>query len=118
MATHNVLIRRRNAANNGYDNILPITTAENVLTAAGDISKRLDKSSFMAFCANVNADSLDAAFGKHNESSIGGLGYQLAMYSKFKGELIDLPELSTADSLDEIINSAGPFSDLKNQGLC
>lgn len=37
LATHSVLIKRRNAANNGYDNILPVTTAENVLTADGDI---------------------------------------------------------------------------------
>ena len=40
-------------------------------------------SSYMAFCANVNADSLDAAFGKGND--VNGIGRQLAMYSWFKG---------------------------------
>lgn len=31
MATYNTVIKKRNAANNGWDSILPITTAENVL---------------------------------------------------------------------------------------
>jgi hypothetical protein len=32
MATYNTVIKKRNAVNNGWDSILPITTAENVLT--------------------------------------------------------------------------------------
>lgn len=31
MATYNTVIKKRNAANNGWDSILPITTSENVL---------------------------------------------------------------------------------------
>lgn len=31
MATYNTVIKKRNAANNGWDSILPITTADNVL---------------------------------------------------------------------------------------
>ena len=31
MGTYNTLIKKRNSANNGWDSILPITTAENVL---------------------------------------------------------------------------------------
>jgi hypothetical protein len=31
MATYNTVIKKRNAANTGWDSILPITTAENVL---------------------------------------------------------------------------------------
>ena len=42
-------------------------------------------SSYAAFCANANTDSLDSAFGKNNESEVFGIGRQLAMYSWFKG---------------------------------
>lgn len=45
-----------------------------------------DFSSYQAFCSNVNATSIDCAFGKNNEELIFGLGRQLAMYSWFKGE--------------------------------
>jgi hypothetical protein len=41
--------------------------------------------SYMAFCANVNVNSLDAAFGKNNESNILNIGRQLAMYAWFNG---------------------------------
>ncbi|CDX04138.1 hypothetical protein DesLBE_1942 [Desulfitobacterium sp. LBE] len=37
MATYNTVIKKRNATNNGWDSVLPITTAENVLiNAEGD----------------------------------------------------------------------------------
>ena len=45
-----------------------------------------ERSSYMAFCANVNSDSLDAAFGKNNVSNVRAIGHQLAMYSWFKGD--------------------------------
>ena len=54
----------------------------NTLMAAIDWYER---SSYMAFCANVNADALDAAFGKNNVTNIRAIGNQLAMYSWFKG---------------------------------
>ena len=41
--------------------------------------------SYMAFCGNVNADMLDAAFGKGNEGRVNALGKQLTMYAWFKG---------------------------------
>ena len=54
---------------------------------ADDAFKRaiVDYSSYQAFCANVNDNSLDAAFGKNNEDMMFGLGLQLAMYAWFKG---------------------------------
>lgn len=42
-------------------------------------------SSYMAFVGNVNADMVDAAFGKGNEDIIMGVGEALAMYGWFKG---------------------------------
>ena len=42
--------------------------------------------SYYAFCANVNSDSIDCAFGKNNEGRIRNLGLQLAMYAWFKGD--------------------------------
>ncbi len=37
MATYNTVIKKRNATNNGWDSVLPITTTENVLVnAEGD----------------------------------------------------------------------------------
>lgn len=45
-----------------------------------------ERSSYMAFCANVNSDSLDAAFGKNNVSNVRAIGHQLALYSWFKGD--------------------------------
>lgn len=46
----------------------------------------VDFSSYQAFCANVNATSLDSAFGKNNEGEMYSLGKQLAMYAWFKGD--------------------------------
>ncbi len=43
-------------------------------------------SSYITFCGNVNANMLDASFGKNNEDCIGNLGEQLARYAWFKGE--------------------------------
>ena len=43
-------------------------------------------SSYLAFCGNVNATMLDAAFGKNNEDKIISIGRQLAMYAWFKGD--------------------------------
>lgn len=40
---------------------------------------------YMAFVGNVNADMVDAAFGKGNEDIIMGVGEALAMYGWFKG---------------------------------
>lgn len=57
--------------------------AENV----DDALKRaiVDFSSYQAFCANVNVNSIDSALGKGNEDRIKGLGLQMAMYAWFKG---------------------------------
>lgn len=70
--------------------------------------RRTSLASYMAFCANANADNLDAAFGKENDGRISGLGRQLAMYAKFKGEdsgLYPLTHLTQAERFSEIVNS-------------
>lgn len=49
MATYNTVIKKRNTLNNGWDSILPITTADNVLlneqgdTVATELPKKVDK---------------------------------------------------------------------------
>ena len=65
----------------------------------------VDFSSYQAFCANVNANSLDSAFGKNNEQYINGMGLNLAMYGWFKGEYkatSPYVDLKTKNSLDDI----------------
>lgn len=64
--------------------------------------KRYEKSSYMAFCANVNADSLDAAFGKNNVSDVFAIGRQLAMYSWFKGDSKSANPYTTMLTLDTL----------------
>ena len=43
MAAYNTIIKKRNAENNGWDSILPVTLAENVLTdeAGGTVASQL-----------------------------------------------------------------------------
>jgi hypothetical protein len=64
-----------------YSTDEPISDVDKALQRA-----LIDYSSYQAFCANVNANSLDAAFGKNNADRIRGIGIQLAMYAWFKGE--------------------------------
>ena len=70
------------------------------------LRKSLNLSSYMAFCSNVNTDSLDAGFGKNNEDRVMGLGLQLAMYSWFKGTN------KTIKPYTELINSVNTINDL------
>ena len=68
----------------------------------------VDLSSYMAFCMNVNTDSLDSAFGKNNEDIIFGVGLQLAMFGWFKGAdktTFPFNELKSKSSVAEIVNS-------------
>lgn len=67
--------------------------------------RRQSLSSYMAFCGNVNADSLDAAFGKNNEDKELGVGRALAMYAWFKG-------LSKSDETLLMMCNFNNFSDI------
>lgn len=62
--------------------------------------KLYERSSYIAFCSNINADSLDAAFGKNNESTMLSIGRQLAMYSWFKGTSQSSNPYSTIAGID------------------
>lgn len=57
--------------------------------------------SYMAFVANANTDSLDAAFGKGNEDKMVGIGKALAMYAWFKGETGPFARLVHCHTLQE-----------------
>lgn len=70
------------------NNELSVETAE--LFGVGTVDDALkraivDFSSYQAFCANVNADSINSAIGKNNEDLIHGMGLQLSMYAWYKG---------------------------------
>lgn len=64
--------------------------------------KSNEKSSYMAFCANVNSDALDAAFGKNNVDVVLAIGRQLAMYSWFKGDSKSANKYTTTLTLDTL----------------
>lgn len=81
------------------------------------LAKNVNTSSYMAFCGNANAGSLDAAFGKNNESLIYGIGRQLAMYSWFKGDSkVDFPytNLITKDKLSDCLADVYSFMEIIN----
>jgi len=62
--------------------------------------------SYMQFCANTSATSLNAAFGAINESLIGNIGKQMAMYAWFMGrDKLAYPylNLSTKNTLAQIV---------------
>lgn len=60
-------------------------SATNMNKIENGIANSVGMVSYLAFCANVNATSLDAAFGKNNTDKIINIGEQLAMYAWFKG---------------------------------
>lgn len=71
--------------------------------------------SYYAFCANVNSDAIDCAFGKNNEDRIRMLGLQLAMYAWFKGDSkteYPFTELVKCDSLVDILTNDLAYSEL------
>ncbi len=80
--------------------------------------------SYLAWCANANAntDSLDAAFGKNNESDILNIGKQLAMYAWFKGESKTskpFTNLMTKQTLNDIAASPEAVSEAeKSDSIC
>ena len=81
---------------------------EEVNSALGSLESVKGVAPYMAFVGNVNADMVDAAFGKNNEDNIGGIGMALAMYAKYKDPTIDIgtvfPNALMHDKLIDIIN--------------
>ena len=79
------------------------------------LTNSIDLSSYFAFCAGVNDNSIDCAFGKNNEDRILNLGLQLAMYSWFCGDSkTDYPytELCNCCTLPEIEKNNVAFKEL------
>ena len=103
----------------GMDAVTVQLGAENVLNyGAANVDeafgKALDLSSYQAFCASVNATSLDAAFGKNNVNKVFRLGLQLAMYAWFKGTSSAslFTNLIKYDTLSEIESDATALEEL------
>lgn len=73
--------------------------------------------SFMAFCTNANANSLDAAFGKNVESYMAFLGSQLAMYAYFKGDAegsYPFTNLKKMHNLSTILATQLAYNEVRN----
>lgn len=70
--------------------------------------------SYVMFCADINDNSLDAAFGKNNENRIMGIGKQLAMYAWHKGTTIyeTFDELIVKQTLADIV------ADITTKNIC
>lgn len=110
MSTLNVIVKKRNPTDTGWDTLLPITTAENVMMneaqSLADLS--IDALySYFAWCANVNIDSVESAFGKNNEEYIKQIGKQLAMYAWYKGNsktTYPFTNLMLANTLEETLS--------------
>lgn len=69
---------------------IPISTNDDM-----SISEAIAAASaaYVAFVGNVNAEMVEAAFGKYNEENIVGLGRALAMYANYKsGGNVDIKE--------------------------
>lgn len=78
-----------------------------------------ERSSYMAFCANVNSDSLDAAFGKNNVSNIRAIGNQLALYSWFKGDSVTANPYTvtrTLNTLSQIYANPSAAAEVESTG--
>jgi uncharacterized protein (UPF0333 family) len=79
------------------------------------LSMLLLRSAFIAFCGNVNSNSLDAAFGKNTEEFVYFLGKQLAMCGWFKGDdkvANPFTTLMTKNTLAEICASSAALNEL------
>ena len=75
----------------------------------------IDLSSYYAFCASVNSNSIDCAFGKNNEDRILNLGLQLAMYAWFCGDSkteYPFTELCNCCKLTDIETNDAAFKEL------
>lgn len=89
----------------------------NALSAyQGKVLDSQNISSYLAFCANINGDSLDSAFGKGNESIVSGIGRQLYMYSKFKNPATpNMPNIITKNSFADVLESSSSRNELLSQ---
>lgn len=109
-------------------NLVPITRKVNGKALSSDITitsediGSSDNSSYMAFCANVNTASLDAAFGKGNEDRISGIGRQLAMYAWYKGDsktTYPFTNLLTCSTFQDCLNNTSALDEiLDNVNIC
>ena len=82
-------------------------------TIGGDKSNCI--ASYLAFVGNVNADMIDAAFGKNNEDLIKNLGLQLAMYAWYKGfekENYTFTNLRCSETLNDIFSNINAIKEV------
>lgn len=82
--------------------------------------KSTERGSYLSFCANVNSDALDAAFGKNNVDDMFAIGKQLAMYSWFKGDSKSSNPYTvtkTLDSLSDIYSNPSSIVEVEKTGV-
>ena len=77
--------------------------------------KTVRNGSYLAFCANVNTNSLDAAFGKNNTDRVLAIGRQLAMYAWFKGTnkaTVPFTNLIACDSFQDCLDDTSALDEM------
>lgn len=85
--------------------LLSANNVDDGLKSVGDGVNKIVPVSYLAFVTSANANTLDASFGKNNESDIHGIGKALAMYSNFKNNPLSIEvsnNLKKLDTLSEI----------------
>lgn len=79
--------------------------------------RNVDKSAYFEFVKKVNADSLDAAFGKYNEDLMTNIGLQLALYGVYANytsgvRISDYPNLIRCSTIADINNNLDAILEL------
>ena len=84
-----------------------VKTDEEILNVVPNLA------SYLAFVGNVNADSLDSAFGQNNESEVYGIGKALAMYAKYKEDSVSSVEnIEKCETLLDVLNDGASLYEL------
>lgn len=108
--------------NLGAERKITFTDGDSVATLLTKLDDTfLQTSSYMAFCTNYNATTLNIAFGKNNEEKIMSIGKQLAMYAWFKGtsQSVLFTNLITKQTLEDILDDADAYGECaSNSYIC
>ena len=70
------------------------------------------RAAYLAFVANVNDETVAAALGKNNEDEATCLGRAFVMYSKYKGETLEFPNLLLDSTKADILSNRASLAEL------
>ncbi|SHN68624.1 hypothetical protein [Desulfitobacterium chlororespirans] len=95
MATYNTVIKKRNATNNGWDSVLPITTAENVLVnAEGDtLATHFAENATETKAGHIEiATAAEVTAGTDNQRAVTPAGLKVELDKKLSSTVISQAE--------------------------